>query len=59
MKNQFVQTELGTKEWNSQNTSNTFAQTDLIRDQVEMFIQKASNLDDTLEAHKKLDADFR
>lgn len=35
MKNQFVQTELGSKEWNSQNTSNSFAQTDLNCDQVD------------------------
>lgn len=53
MKNQFVQTE------HSQNTSNTFAQTDLIRDQIEMFIQKSSNLDNTLKTHKILDAEFR
>lgn len=59
MKNQLVQTELGIEEWKSQNTRNTFAQTDLTRDQVEMFIQKSSNLDDTLKAHTKLEADFR
>lgn len=59
MKNQLVQTELGIEEWNTQNTRNSFAQTDLTRDQVEMFIQKSSNLDDSLEAHIKLEADFR
>lgn len=45
MKNQFAQTEKGSNELHFQNTCNKFAQTDLGSDQVEMFIQKSSNLD--------------
>ncbi|CAO1339851.1 unnamed protein product [Diamesa serratosioi] len=41
------------------NMKNQVIQTDLTCDQLEMIIQKSSNLDATLEAHNKLDANFR
>lgn len=59
MKHQFVQTELGSKHISTQNTKNISVQTDLLRDQLEMFIHKSSYLDATEEAHKKLDVDYR